>query len=96
MSKVDIVWTSQAENDLRAVRAYIAADSPERAVVFVRRLKTAVEPLRKFPELGQVVPELEDPTIREIRVGYYRIIYRVRTSRVDVLTVHHGARLFPP
>ena len=93
MAKISIVWTPQAENDLRAVRAFIAADAPRRAAAYVKRLKLAVQRLRAFPEIGQVVPELGDEAIREIRVGNYRIIYRIQPGRIDVITVHHGARL---
>ena len=31
--------------------------------------------------------------IREIIVGSYRVIYRIRRDEVHLLTVHHGARL---
>jgi plasmid stabilization system protein ParE len=43
--------------------------------------------------LGRIVPELGIENIREIIVGSYRVIYRVRHEDVQVLTVHHGARL---
>ena len=43
--------------------------------------------------MGRVVPELGLQDLREILVGSYRVIYRVREDEVHVLTVHHGARL---
>jgi plasmid stabilization system protein ParE len=43
--------------------------------------------------MGRVVPELGIQDLREILVGTYRVIYRVREDEVHVLTVHHGARL---
>ena len=33
-------------------------------------------------------------SIREIVVGSYRLIYRIRLDEVELLTLHHGARLF--
>jgi toxin ParE1/3/4 len=45
-----------------------------------------------FPRLGRIVPELEIENIREIIVGSYRVIYRIREDDVQLLTVHHGAR----
>ena len=53
----------------------------------------AVERLSTFPLSGRIVPECEDPAIREIIFGRYRIIYRVQGDLVELLTVHHGARL---
>jgi toxin ParE1/3/4 len=39
------------------------------------------------------VPELGRKDIREIIHGNYRIIYRVLPGEVEILTIHHGARL---
>jgi toxin ParE1/3/4 len=42
-----------------------------------------------------VVPERDDQAIRELLVGNYRIVYRLRDDTAEILTVFHGARLFP-
>lgn len=88
-----IYWTRQAREDLREIRAFIARDAPATASAFVRRLRQSVERLRSFPQSGQVVPELGHDDIREVLRGNYRIIYRVRPSRVDILAVYHSAQL---
>lgn len=46
-----------------------------------------------MPGIGRVVPEIGEPTVREILRGMYRVIYRYRDERVEILTVFHGARL---
>jgi plasmid stabilization system protein ParE len=53
-----------------------------------------VDSLEKFPELGRIVPERNQPAIREIVVKNYRIIYRVRENEkiVEILRVWRGAR----
>jgi len=43
-----------------------------------------------------MLPEMRQEHLREVLLGNYRIIYRVREDDVDVLTVHHGARLLDP
>ena len=43
--------------------------------------------------MGRAVPEFNDEVIREVIVGNYRVIYRVRADAVEILTVFHGARL---
>ena len=40
-----------------------------------------------------MVEEWQDPSIREIVYGNYRVIHRVRENVVEILTVIHGARL---
>lgn len=42
---------------------------------------------------GRKVPELRRLPIRELIFGNYRIVYRHKQELVEVLTVHHAARL---
>ncbi len=39
------------------------------------------------------MPELEIDNIREIILGNYRLIYRIKEDEVQIVTVHHGAQL---
>ena len=61
----------------------------------VGRLLAAVERLQAFAESGRVVPERADATIREIIVGPYRVVYRLRPGLVEIATVFRGSRMFP-
>jgi len=45
-------------------------------------------------ERGRVVPELDDPSIREVFVRRYRLIYEVGPDEVMILAMIHGARDF--
>ena len=49
--------------------------------------------LNQFPQSGRVVPELNQPDIRERFVYSYRMIYRVEPGRILVAAVIHGKRL---
>jgi plasmid stabilization system protein ParE len=41
-----------------------------------------------------MVPEFDSPNIRELINGHYRIIYRlIDEKHIDIITVHHSARL---
>lgn len=86
-------WTPQALNDLEAICLFIARDAPRIASVFADTAFRATDRLAEFPHLGRIVPELEIESIREIILGNYRLIYRIREDEVHVVTVHHGARL---
>ena len=90
-----VVWSKPARDDLREIRAYIAADSKRYARVVVQKLVLAVRRLTRYPLSGRVVPELERETMREVIEGAYRIVYRVTPDAVQVLAVIHGARQFP-
>jgi plasmid stabilization system protein ParE len=85
-------WTPQAADDLEAICLFIARDSPQLAAAFADRVLRATDRLANYPSSGRSVPELGIENIREIIVGSYRLIYRIRQDGVNLLTVHHGAR----
>lgn len=89
-------WTPNAADDLEAIAAFIALDSNHYASLFVLDVLTAVERLAEFPKLGRIVPETTDPAIRELLLGNYRIVYRLKPDLVEIITVYHGARLLDP
>ena len=90
-----ISWSPQALRELEAIRDYIAVDSPRYADLVVDRIVAAVERLQAFPDSGRVVPERNDPQIREVIVRPYRVVYRHRADEVEIATVFRGPRLLP-
>lgn len=88
-----VKWTSQALDDLEAICLFIARDAPQVAGMFADRAFRATDRLANYPHSGRVVPELGIENIREIILGAYRLIYRIRQDEVHLLTLHHGARL---
>ena len=89
-------WTPQAADDLELIADFISQDSPHYASLFVLDILQAVDRLIDFPQSGRVVPEINDPIIREVLFGDYRIIYRLRQNLVEILTVFHGSKLLDP
>ena len=89
-----VTWTEQAIDDLYTVFLFIARDAPGYGEVMIERILAATEHLDEFPRSGRVVPEIGQDDIREVIVQNYRIIYRVISDAVEILTVHHGARPF--
>jgi addiction module RelE/StbE family toxin len=89
----EIRWTLQAVSDLESITDFIAKDSPQYARLFAIDVLTAVRRLSEFSRSGRMVPELKIPSIREIILGNYRIVYRLRGPVVEILTVYHGAKL---
>lgn len=78
---------------MEAIKAYVARDSEQYAKLLAERLVAAVDRLEAFPSSGRVVPEVGDDSLREVVYGSYRLVYRVRTDSVEIITVYHGARL---
>jgi plasmid stabilization system protein ParE len=88
-----VAWTPQSLADLDAICLFIARDAPEMASIFADRVFRATDRLAEHPRSGRVVPEMGQERLREIILGNYRIVYRLVGEDVQVLTVHHGARL---
>ena len=89
---VKVTWTDQALDDLDSICLFIARDSIQYAKLFAIRAFEATDRLKLFPKSGRVVPEINREDIREIILVNYRIIYRIITEEVEILTVHHGAK----
>lgn len=89
----EVRWTPQAIDDLQSIADFISKDSSYYARLFVIDAFGAVERLFDFPRSGRVVPELKNPLIREIILGNYRIVYRLRGQIADIIAIHHGAKL---
>lgn len=89
-----IIWSHQARDDLQSIVLFIARDNPRIAESFGYRLMSKVDVLAQFPQLGRVVPEENDETIREVILRPYRIIYKVLADRqlIGVARIWHGAR----
>jgi len=91
-----VVWSPLAVERAAEAASYIAKDNPSAARRWVDGLFEATETLGRLPERGRRVPELRRPDVRELLWGNYRIVYRVETRRVAILTVRHLRRRFDP
>ena len=88
-----VEWSPAALQDVEAIATYISRDSVAYAAAVVKRILDSTRNLTKFPFIGRIVPEFDDPTIREVFAYSYRIIYRVEDTSITVASVIHGRRL---
>ena len=89
-----MIWTEYARDGLEEVLSYIAQDSPASARNLAEDFIEATSSLSILTERGRVVPELQDPRIRELLVHSYRVMYEVRGEDVRILALVHQARDF--
>jgi plasmid stabilization system protein ParE len=75
-------WSEEALEDIESIATYIEKDSPIYAKSVVSKFFVKAEILQKFSELGRIVPELNDITIREIFVYSYRLIYKLYNNKI--------------
>ena len=85
-------WTETALAHLDGIYESIARDSEHYARRIVDRLTRRSRQIGSFPQSGRRVPEYDMKQIREVIEGSYRIIYHIKSARIDILAVIHGAR----
>lgn len=95
MTRFSVEWAVTARNDLEAISAYIAADSPVNALKVVERIEARVDALSSLPMRGRVVPELSWHSVmsfHELFERPWRLIYRIESRQVFIVSVLDGRR----
>ena len=92
-----VVLSPSARADLRAIVRYISIDAPDRAIQFGQFLISRTKLLAQSPELGRIVPEFEQPLVRELIARSYRVVHRVDHSQraIEVIRFWHAGRGTP-
>jgi len=89
-----VVWTKQGYSTLDEAVDYVAQDSLTAAQQLLESALDSAESLSMFGERGRIVPELQQPNVRELLIQRYRLIYEVFDAKVEILAFIHGARDF--
>ena len=90
-----LIWSPLAIDRISEIADYIARDNIDASVKWIEDIFNKIERLRKFPESGRVVPEIDKNNIREIIYGNYRIVYQIRDKEISILTVRHFKQILP-
>ena len=90
-----IIWSPLAVDRASEIADYIAQDKPSAAEKWIDTVFSKVEQLKSSPEIGRILPEINDSQFRELIYGNYRIIYRIETKQISILTIRHGRQILP-
>lgn len=86
------LWTENAIQDLLAAKDYISQDSPGDAEGWIFKLYNAGEEIIDFPHRGRIVPEFNQEDLRELLISNYRLVYRIKNSTIEIITIFEGHR----
>ncbi len=89
-----VVWSPQAQQDLREIYLYVVEENPQAARLLQERIKACVALLIENPHLGR---SGRVPGTRELIVPrtFYLLPYRIVRKRLEILRVYHTAREWP-
>ncbi|MGA1794802.1 MAG: type II toxin-antitoxin system RelE/ParE family toxin [bacterium] len=92
---VKIIWTEDGINSFVDVIEYISNDSLYYASNFAKKVLSLVDNLMSFSQIGRIVPEYNNPKIREILYQNYRIVYRIKKNAIYIVLIIHGTKELP-
>jgi toxin ParE1/3/4 len=87
-------WSAFARADRKAIFDYIEEDNPRAAISVDERIRTRVEGLAQFPEMGRA-GRIEGTRELVISSTPYIAAYRIIGDTVRILRVLHGAQHWP-
>jgi toxin ParE1/3/4 len=90
-----IYWSPLAVERLNEIYEYITTENIFAAQNFIENLLNKVETLVSNSERGRKVPESNRNDIREIFEGEYRIVYRLESKNIFILTIRNFKQLLP-
>ena len=90
-----IIWSPRGQLRLHQCAKYILQESQDWPTTLNWRnnVDEVVATLEAFPESGSIVREFGRKDVRQVLAGNYRIIYRVRKSQIEIISVRHTAFL---
>ena len=94
MAKVAIRIAESALADLESIRTWYAEqDVPEVGVRLTGEIVASIEALADHPDMGRIVPEFNQPFLRELVRPPFRIVYRRDPKHARVVRVWRSERL---
>jgi len=94
MAKVAIRLAESALVDLESIRAWYAEkDESSVGERLVGEIVASIEALADHPDMGRIVPEFDQPFLRELIRPPFRIVYRRDPKHGRVVRVWRSERL---
>jgi len=94
MPRITIRLSESALADLENIRNWYAdQDVPQIGIRFLTEILERIDRLRDHPQMGRIVPEFDQPSLRELIHPPFRIVYRTEKSRLQIVRVWRSERM---
>ena len=92
--KLVVTFAESAVLDLEDIRNYYQEQHvPEIGERFMREIVALVEDLPAHPDRGRMVPEFNQPSLRELIHPPFRIVYRRGEQQIAIVRIWRSERL---
>lgn len=94
---MEVTWTQEALERLEDIQYHLAIreKSPTAARETLERIFAREPQIKEMPLSGRTVPDYNNPNLRELIEGSYRVIYLINGARILVVSVMHQRQLIP-
>ncbi len=90
-----LIWSNKALRDIDTITDAVAKKSRQQAVSILEKISELVDSLLCHPLKGSIVPELKNIHVREVFLFDNRIIYRIQTTTIEIISVIPDRHLLP-
>jgi toxin ParE1/3/4 len=85
------VYAPRALRDIEAIEEYLARRNPPGATRILAAIKSSIDTLTAFPEIGLAIDDAGHRRLPVLRVPYV-IFYRIVTDEILILHIRHTSR----
>ena len=92
--KISVTFAESAILDLEEIRDYYQEQHvPEVGERFLQEIIDLIESLPTHPDRGRIVPEFNQPLLRELIHPPFRIVYRRNNLKISIVRIWRSERL---
>jgi toxin ParE1/3/4 len=88
-----IIWSPLAIQKISEYADIIALDKPMVVEKWTEDIFDSIQRLSVLPYSGKIVAEIGQKDLREVFNGNYRVIYKILSNEIHILTVRHRRQL---
>ena len=91
---MDILIANSAFHDLESISAYYLEQGvPHIGKKFVASIIDHIQTLADHPDIGRIVPEFDQPSLREMIHPPFRVVYLREIETIKVIRIWRSERL---
>ncbi len=89
---VKITWSKQAIEDIYKIQEFYSSVATNFSMKLVDQIFEKEKLIANHPEIGRIVPEVNNSSVRELIFRNFRIIYLIfDAEQITIVTIHESS-----